>query len=73
MKITFNYVSRKGEISERTVDVQHLEFLGKVGEPGWYISGQTEKGRRSFALDRVVLDDKIKRGRDFYRLLELPT
>lgn len=71
--ITFKYLNHRGVTTERTVDVDSVEFLHNPGfnyQPGWFISGRchTKNARRSFALNRIELPDD---GRT-YHLFRLP-
>jgi len=74
--ITFDYMNHNGKLSGRTVDVDSLEFLTKVGlgyQPGWFISGycHTKKARRSFALSHIVVEadgDIIKKRLLYFNL-----
>lgn len=60
--ISFPYRNHRGEIRERTIVPDALEFITSVNpnwnnQPGWFISGHEEGvGRRSFALSQIVID-----------------
>lgn len=61
----FTYRNHRGEVEEREVDVDSVEFIRDPGfnyQPGWFISGidQSRMQRRSFALVNVVLPEKEK-------------
>ena len=58
--VRFKYRNHHGKVSDRTVDVQQIEWIERPGfdyQPGWFISGicQTKQAHRSFALSHVVL------------------
>ena len=64
MKISFEYMNYKGERSEREVEFESIEFIHSPGfgyQPGWFVSGITEKGRRSFALSHIILPENSAR------------
>lgn len=59
--ITFEYLNHRGKQMARTVDVEAVEFIREPGfgyQSGWFISGfdHDKQSRRSFALDRIILD-----------------
>jgi hypothetical protein len=61
IRIQFQYLNHNGKLSERDVEVEQIEFhyLPSFGyQPGWFISGfdYDKAARRSFALNRIVLD-----------------
>jgi hypothetical protein len=72
--ITFIYQNHRGETGPRTIDVDRVEFIREPGfgyHAGWFISGicHDRQARRSFALDRIVMDpENIPK---FYTLLDL--
>lgn len=62
--ITFKYLNHRGKTAERTIDVDAIEFILRPSfgyQPGWFISGRChdKDARRSFALNRIILDDEI--------------
>lgn len=61
MLVTFTYKNHRAEISERTIEVQSLdwEINPPYGyQPGWFLRGicQNRKASRSFALTHIVLN-----------------
>lgn len=72
--VCFAYKNHRGEVNNRTVDVDSIEFITTVHadddygyQPGWFLSGwdHTKQARRSFALCNIILDDLIRIGKDF--------
>lgn len=54
----FRYLNHRGELTERHIRVDALEFLFRPGygyQPGWFLSGHDldKDARRSFSLNRV--------------------
>lgn len=71
--ITFHYKNHRGEVAERHVEVDSLEFVTNPGfgyQPGWFLSGHDlDKGaRRSFALSHIQSGDTdfVGRGQGFH-------
>lgn len=57
----FQYLNHNGNLAERNVDIDSLEFHHNPGygyQPGWFISGfdHDKAARRSFALVRIILE-----------------
>jgi predicted DNA-binding transcriptional regulator YafY len=71
-EIKFTYKNYKGEISERTVEFQKLEYIARPGfgyKPSWFLTG-LDKDRneiRSFDLGSIV----VPLGSSFYTLMEI--
>ncbi|MER9436662.1 WYL domain-containing protein [Mesorhizobium sp. M0618] len=62
MKITFIYLNHRGESSDRTIEVDSVEFHRNPAfgyQPGWFISGwdDSRAARRSFALSRIFIPE----------------
>jgi predicted DNA-binding transcriptional regulator YafY len=60
--VAFKYMNHRGEIEDRVVAVDALEYMTGIGlgyQPGWFLSGicQKKQARRSFALSRIIFDD----------------
>lgn len=60
--IKFQYMNHRGEIRERSVDVDALEFFFVPiwgYQPGWFISGLDLESmqRRSFSLNRIIFPE----------------
>lgn len=60
--IQFRYMNHQGEVEDRSVDVDSVEFHYNPGfghQPGWFISGydNVKNARRSFALSHIVLPE----------------
>ena len=61
--ITFSYKNHRGEMQQRTIVPDALEFIFAPDpkynhQPGWFISGYDKEkyARRSFALSNIILD-----------------
>lgn len=72
--ITFNYLNHRGARSERTVDVETVEFIRAPGygyQSGWFVSGfdHDKMARRSFALSHILMPDDTPP--PFFTLLQL--
>jgi predicted DNA-binding transcriptional regulator YafY len=57
--VNFTYRNHRGEVAERTVTVDAVEFKRNVGygyKDGWFVSGycHDKKARRSFALCNII-------------------
>lgn len=70
--ITFYYKNHRGEVAERRVEVDSLEFVTNPGfgyQPGWFLSGHDldKDARRSFALSHIQSGDIdfVGRGKGF--------
>lgn len=62
MYAKFKYKNHRGEIADRVVKVESLDYLIEPGygyEAGWFLSGtcQDKGERRSFALVNIVPDN----------------
>lgn len=76
MQISFTYLNHNGKRSERTIEVDSLEFHRNPGfgyQPGWFISGldRDKNARRSFALARIELPPESDRANTTVPLLNL--
>lgn len=74
--IKFTYRNHRGKESQRTVDVDAVEFVHKPGfgyQPGWVISGfdHDKQARRSFKLSHIVFPDPPEVNAPIFRLLAL--
>jgi predicted DNA-binding transcriptional regulator YafY len=63
--VYFDYRNHRGEIRNRKVCVDSIEFLPNPGygyQPGWFLSGYDydKQARRSFALSGIKLNDKAQ-------------
>lgn len=63
--ISFFYKNHRGEVAERTIDVDSIEWQNNPGydyQPGWFISGHCHDrdARRSFALSHIVLPEGVR-------------
>lgn len=72
IEIKFTYTNYKGEVAERTVRFQALEYLASPGfgyGAGWFLTGYDldRKMSRSFALTNIV----VPAGKYYYSLLEV--
>lgn len=81
--VSFKYKNHRGVTSQRTVDVDSIEFIFKPNpeygyQPCWFLTGycHDKKARRSFALSNIVFeadDDNMYYGSTtFYRLALAP-
>lgn len=73
MEISFFYKNHRGEVSERFVFLDSLEWVNNPGydyQPGWFLSGiDKDRGaRRSFALTHIVLPPE-QDVRKFFKLV----
>lgn len=69
--IRFFYRNHRGELAERTVTVDSVEYVREPGygyPPGWFVSGHChDKGaRRSFAFSSIQQPEKAK----FFKLIQ---
>lgn len=60
MQTSFFYKNHRGQVEERTIDVDSIEWLSNPDygyQPGWFISGidHDSDARRSFALVNIQL------------------
>lgn len=58
----FKYRNHRGEIADREIKIDSLEFIREPGfgyQSGWFISGYCldRNARRSFALNNIVMDE----------------
>ena len=63
--VKFKYLNHRGEVRERTVTPDSIEFVRDPGfdyQPGWFLSGydHDKRARRSFALSRIIIEMKGK-------------
>ena len=63
--VKFKYLNHRGEVRERTVTPDSIEFVRDPGfdyQPGWFLSGydHDKQARRSFALNRIIVELKKK-------------
>jgi len=59
-RVKFWYTNHRGEVSEREVDVECVEYLPNPGygyTAGWFLAGHdcVKDARRSFKFDNIVL------------------
>ena len=75
--VKFKYKNYRGEVQNRTIDVDSIEFLHaakldpKYGyQPGWFLSGwcHEKRARRSFALCNIILPEYDHNDNCFYNL-----
>lgn len=73
--ITFKYRNHRGEIQDRTIIPDAVEFIWRHNskyhnQPGWYISGfdVDKNARRSFPLTSIVLPELPEETRMFNKL-----
>lgn len=57
--VKFTYKNHRGEVAERTVTVDSIQYLTDPGygyPPGWFVSGMCHdrQARRSFAFANIV-------------------
>lgn len=70
--IHFRYKNHRGEISDRQIIPDALEWISYPGynyQPGWFLSGMDldRKQRRSFALSHIILPEGDER--KFFKLI----
>ena len=71
MIIEFTYRNHRGQIEQRRVDVDSIEYIRDPGfhyQPGWFLSGKDldRDARRSFALTHIILPEHTP----YYKLLK---
>lgn len=75
--IRFKYLNHRGEIAQRTIDVDAVEFFRDPAfgyQPGWFISGHCHdrNARRSFALNRIIIGE-TQWVRGIFSLMRIPS
>ncbi len=60
--ITFTYTNHRGEVAERNVVFESLDYITQPGyayPPGWFLTGLDldRNARRSFALQNIIIPD----------------
>ena len=74
--VKFKYLNHRGVLEEREIKFECLEFIKDPGygyQSGWFISGECYKkaARRSFSLNRIIMNEDHESVPRFYKLLEL--
>ena len=72
--VSFFYKNHRGEVAERTVEIDSLEWINNPGydyQPGWFLSGLDvdRNARRSFALTHIILAES-ENDRKFFQLVK---